>query len=314
MSNSRTWIISSGLVGAISLMLRSVLNFSFTGARFFLPTNLHPIFIISGIIFALAASSSLFGNGSDSPATNYHHDDDTYHYEQDHHHDQDHDRGRDQDRERYSNNSSNSSFDQYNNKVHEKEKFSAVRSSERGGSYGVSSPEIRFPSTAPEKPVGLRRPPTAPVKTFRQDNTSGDDSETMEEMWERVKAEKQPKKPANSLQNHVISRGDTKMSTSSWPLPSLSPSRTRRPTPSLSSLSPSSSRARKPPSSPARPGKKLMERIPSWVKLKKELSMGREELNSRVEAFITKFKDEMKLQRLESVRRYKSFRGDNDEK
>lgn len=169
MSNSRTWIISSGLVGAISLMLRSVFNFSFTGARFFLPTNLHPIFIINGIIFALAASSSLFGNGShDSPATNHHHDDDTYHYEQDHHHDQDHDRGRDQDRERYSNNSSNSSFDQYNNKVHEKEKFSAVRSSERGGSYGVSSPEIRFPSTAPEKPVGLRRPPTAPVKTFRQ--------------------------------------------------------------------------------------------------------------------------------------------------
>ncbi|CAE6136843.1 unnamed protein product [Arabidopsis arenosa] len=290
-------------------MLRSVLNFSFTGARFFLPTNLHPIFIITGIIFALAASSSLFGNGShDSPATNHHHDDDSYHYEQDHHHDQDHDRGRDQDRERYSNNSSNSSFDQYNiNKVHEKEKFSAVRSSESGGSYGVSSPEIRFPSTAPEKPVGLRRPPTAPVKTFRQDNTSGDESETMEEMWERVKAEKQPKKP-NSLQ-------DTKMPTSSWPLPSLSPSRAGRPTPSLSSLSPSSSRARKPPySSPARPGKKLMERIPSWVKLKKELSMGREELNSRVEAFITKFKGEMKLQRLESVRRYKSFRGLSDEK
>ncbi|KAL9285667.1 hypothetical protein AtEden1_Chr4g0276811 [Arabidopsis thaliana] len=303
MLTSRTWIISSGLVGAISLMLRSVFNFSFTGARFLLPTNLHPIFIINGIIFALAASTSLFGNGPDSPATNHHHDDDTYDYEQDHHHDHD--------RDRSSNNSSTSSFDQNNNKVHEKENF-PVRS-ESGGSYGVSSPEVRFFPTAPEKPVGLRRPPTVPVKTFPQDNTSGDESETMEEMWERVKAEKQPKKP-NSLQDHVISRGDTKMSTSSWPLPSRSPSRARRPTPSLSSLSPSSSRTRRSPSSPARPGKKLMERIPSWVKLKKELSMGREELNSRVEAFITKFKDEMKLQRLESVRRYKSFRGHNDEK
>ncbi|KAL9816457.1 hypothetical protein AtNW77_Chr4g0277851 [Arabidopsis thaliana] len=289
MLTSRTWIISSGLVGAISLMLRSVFNFSFTGARFLLPTNLHPIFIINGIIFALAASTSLFGNGPDSPATNHHHDDDTYDYEQDHHHDHD--------RDRSSNNSSTSSFDQNNNK----------------DLMGFRLRRFVFFPTAPDKPVGLRRPPTVPVKTFPQDNTSGDESETMEEMWERVKAEKQPKKP-NSLQDHVISRGDTKMSTSSWPLPSRSPSRARRPTPSLSSLSPSSSRTRRSPSSPARPGKKLMERIPSWVKLKKELSMGREELNSRVEAFITKFKDEMKLQRLESVRRYKSFRGHNDEK
>lgn len=156
MSTSRTWIISSGLVGVISLMLRSVLNFSVT--RFFLPA-LNPLFIINGIIFVLAASTSLFGNGSDhSPATNHHHDDDTYHYEQDHHHEHD--------RDRSSNNSSNSSFDQYNNKVHEKEKF-PVRS-EIGGSYGVSSPEVRFPIKTPEKLVGLLRPPTVPVKTFPQ--------------------------------------------------------------------------------------------------------------------------------------------------
>ncbi|XP_010422369.1 PREDICTED: serine/arginine repetitive matrix protein 1-like [Camelina sativa] len=359
MSTSWTWIISSGLVGVISLMLRSVSNISVTGARFFLPT-LNPLFIINGIIFILAASATLFGNGSDSPATNHHHDDDTYHrYEQDDHHNYD--------RDRSFNNSSSSSFGQYNNKVQEKEKF-PVRS-ESGGSYGVSSPEVRFPPTAPEKLVGIRRPPTAPVKTFPQDNTSGDENETMEEMWERVKAEKQPKKP-NMLQDTTMptspsrsqarrpappsllspSRSQARTPTPSLsslspvrprlvptlpspsrarrPTPSLSslsptrprvvptspsPSRARRPTPSLSSLSSSSSRARRPPSSPARPGMKLMERIPSWVKLKKELSMGRDELNSRVEAFITKFKDEMKLQRSDSIRRFKSFRGRGDD-
>ncbi|XP_010455834.1 PREDICTED: probable serine/threonine-protein kinase samkC [Camelina sativa] len=363
MSTSWAWIISSGLVGVISLMLRSVSNISVTGARFFLPT-LNPLFIINGIIFILAASATVFGNGSDhSPATNHHHDDDTYHrYEQDDHHNHD--------RDRSSNNSSSSSFGQYNNKVQEKEKF-PVRS-ESGGSYGVSSPEVRFPPTAPEKLVGIRRPPTAPVKTFPQDNTSGDENETMDEMWERVKAEKQPKKP-NMLQDTTMptspSRSQVRRSTPSLlspqspsrsqartptpslsslspvrprlvptlpspsrarrPTPSLSslspvrrrvvptspsPSRARRPTPSLSSLSSSSSLARRPlSSSPARPGMKLMERIPSWVKLKKELSMGRDELNSRVEAFITKFKDEMKLQRSESIRRFKSFRGRGDD-
>ncbi|XP_010431908.1 PREDICTED: serine/arginine repetitive matrix protein 1-like [Camelina sativa] len=342
MSTSWTWIISSGLVGVISLMLRSVSNISVTGARFFLPT-LNPLFIINGIIFILAASATLFGNGSDSPATNHHHDDDTYRYEQDDHHNHD--------RDRSSNNSSSSSFGQYNNKVQEKETF-PVRS-ESGESYGVSSSEVRFPPTAPEKLVGIRRPPTAPVKTFPQDNTSGDENETMEEMWERVKAEKQPKKP-NTLQDTTMPTSPSR-SQARTPTPSLSslspvrprvvptlpsPSRARRPTPSLSSLSPvrrrvvptspspsrarratpslsslssSSSRARRPPSSPARPGMKLMERIPSWVKLKKELSMGRDELNSRVEAFITKFKGEMKLQRSESIRRFKSFRGRGDD-
>ncbi|KAL1221749.1 hypothetical protein V5N11_026290 [Cardamine amara subsp. amara] len=273
MSTSRTLIISSVLVGGISLMISSVLNFSVTGVRFFLPT-LKPFFVINGIIFALAASTSLLGNGShDSPATKHHHDDNNHLYEHDHH-------VHDHDRDGSSNNSSNSSSDQYNNKVHQEEKF-PVRSESGSGSYRVSS------IGAPVKPVGLRRPPTAPLKPFPQDDTSSDETETMEEMWERVKADKQPRKP-KTWQGDVISRKDTKMtSTSSYPSPS---------------------RARKPPPSPApATGKKLMERIPSWVKLKKELSMGREELNSRVEAFISKFKDEMKLERLESLRRPKLF-------
>ncbi|CAH2071678.1 unnamed protein product, partial [Thlaspi arvense] len=181
--------------------------------------------------------------------------------------------------------------------VPEEEKF-PVRS-ETGGSYGVhrpvSYPEVHFPSTAPpEKAAGLRRPPTAPSKTFPLDDKSGDENETMEEMWKRVKAEKlQPKKSNTRRQGHVLSRNDSKMSTSSCP----SPSGLRRPSPLPA----------------AAPGMKLMERIPSWVKLKKEISMGRDELNSRVEAFIRKFNDEMKLQRLESLKRYNLFRRRSDD-
>uniref|UniRef100_A0A1J3JAA8 DUF4408 domain-containing protein n=1 Tax=Noccaea caerulescens TaxID=107243 RepID=A0A1J3JAA8_NOCCA len=288
MLTSRVWIISSGLVGAISLMLRSALNFSVTGSHFSLPT-LNPLFIIINvIIFALASSTSLFGDGPDPPVTEHQHDDDDNHYEYaDHHHD---DHNHNHDRGRSSNNSSDSSFDQYNNKVHEEEKFPVK--SESGGSYGVhgpvSSPAVHLPST---KAAGLRRPPTAPLKTFPQ----GDENETMEEMWKRVKAEKQPT-IANTWQGYGIHRNDSRMSTSSSPLPS----RARRPT--------------LPQPSPAQPGTKLMERIPTWGKLKKELSMGRDELNSRVEAFIRKFNNEMKLQRLESLKRYNLFRRGSDEK
>lgn len=164
MLTSRAWIISSGLVGAISLMLRSVLNISVTGAHFSLPT-LNPLFIIiNGIIFALAASAYFFDHEPDPPATEHHHDDND-HYENDHHH---HDHNHNHDRS--FNNTPDSSFDQHNNKVHEEEKFPVRKDS--GGSYGVrppiSSPEVRFPATAPEKPTSLRRPPTAPLKTFPQ--------------------------------------------------------------------------------------------------------------------------------------------------
>ncbi|ESQ38095.1 hypothetical protein EUTSA_v10028855mg [Eutrema salsugineum] len=290
MLTSRAWIIASGLVGAISLMLRSALNFSVTGSHFSLP-SLNPLFIIiNGIIFALAASASLFGHGSDSPATEHHHDDDDvdhYHYEHDHHYQRDHNLDHDRSSKNLDDHD-RSSYDRYSKKVHEEEKF-PVRS-ESGGSYGVhrpvTSPEVHFPSTMPpKKAAGLRRPPTAP-KTFPQDDKSGDENETMEEMWKRVKAEKQPKKTNTWKLGQVIRRNDSRMSTSSCPSPS----------------------------STTAPGMKLMKRIPSWVKLKKELSMGRDELNSRVEDFINKFKDEMKLQRLESLRRYKLFRDRSDEK
>ncbi|KAL0712751.1 hypothetical protein Bca4012_019729 [Brassica carinata] len=301
MLTSRALIIASGLVGAISLMLRSVLNFSVTGFPFSLP-SLNPLFIIiNGIIFALAASSSLFGHGSDSSATEHNHDHGTYyHYEHDddnHNHSQNHDHDHDRS---WNNSSSDYSFGQYSNKVHKEKKFSvkAEKSerSESGGSSGnrrsVSSPGINFPSKTLEKRTGLRRPPTVPLKTFPQDDKSGDESGTMDEMWKRVKAEKQPTKP-NTVQGHVISRNDSRMSTSSCPSPS---------------------RARRSPPSSLGSGKKLVERIPSWVNLKKELSMGRDELNSRVEAFIRKFNDEMKLQRLESLRRYKVFRRRSEDK
>ncbi|KAG2330681.1 hypothetical protein Bca52824_001861 [Brassica carinata] len=301
MLTSRALIIASGLVGAISLMLRSLLNFSVTGFPFSLP-SLNPLFIIiNGIIFALAASSSLFGHGSDSSATEHNHDHGTYHhYEHDddnHNHSQNHDHDHDRS---WNNSSSDYSFGQYSNKVHEEKKFSVKSEkserSESGGSSGnrrsVSSPGINFPSKTLEKRTGLRRPPTVPLKTFPQDDKSGDESGTMDEMWKRVKAEKQPTKP-NTVQGHVISRNDSRMSTSSCPSPS---------------------RARRSPPSSLGSGKKLVERIPSWVNLKKELSMGRDELNSRVEAFIRKFNDEMKLQRLESLRRYKVFRRRSEDK
>lgn len=169
MLTSRVWLISSGLVGAISLMLRSALNFSVTGSHFSLPT-LNPLFIIINvIIFALASSASLFGHGPDPSVAEHHHDDDDnyYEYADHHHHDHNHNQNYNHDHDRSSSNSSDYSFDQFNNKVHEEEKFPVK--SESGGSYGVhrpvSSPAVHLPST---KAAGLRRPPTAPLKTYPQ--------------------------------------------------------------------------------------------------------------------------------------------------
>lgn len=46
---------------------------------------------------------------------------------------------------------------------------------------------------------------------------------------------------------------------------------------------------------------------PETAKMRKEPSLGQDELNRRVEAFIKKINEEMKMQRMESLRQYKEI-------
>ncbi|XP_010538401.1 PREDICTED: uncharacterized protein LOC104812765 [Tarenaya hassleriana] len=190
------------------------------------------------------------------------------HDDHDHDHDHDHDR---QDRHLYNQD------DLYSPKHDGILRHPPAASFDRYNSGEEKSP-AENPSP-PSKPAVLRRTATPTASAFEgprapsAKEVKADETESMEDTWEKIKAEK-------NMTTSDTWHSESSSTTTSWSAPP----------------------------SPYNVKKKgvFIERIPTWLRMKKEPSMGRDDLNARVEAFIKKFQDEIRLQRLESLRRYKS--------